>query len=358
MDKIHWWRTTFGRPEVDRISEAVANENISLGEVTQAFESQLARRLGTEHAVATTSGSTALLVALESLGIGEGDEVIVPNRTWIATAHAIQRVGAKPVLVDVRSDLPILDEANIEDALTPRTRAILPVHLNGRGVDMRRVTELAEKHDLVVVEDASQALFSKGDSGMLGTLSHAGAFSLSVAKLISTGQGGFVVTDDEEVANRARRIRRHGVTDVLHPEFTTPGFNYRITDIQSAIGLKQLERAPGRIDRLKEVYRRYEKGLSDVEALNLLPVRLREGEVPLYVEVLCEDRGNVVETLAEHGIETRPFYPDLHTAPHIPANGSYPNSERFGKEGLFLPCGPDQAIENVDRVLSVLEQVG
>jgi perosamine synthetase len=351
---IPWWRTEFGQPEVQRLTDAIAHEHISQGPVTAEFEDCLADALGVRYCVATTSGSMALLMALMVLGIGRDDEVIVPNRTWIASAHAVAMLGAKVVLADVLPGVPTLDLAQARRKITGRTKAIMPVHLNGRAVDMDAVALLASEYGLGVVEDASQALFSRNAAGYLGTQSDAGCFSLSVAKLISTGQGGFIVTNNNSSYEKLKLIRTHGVSDVINASYTELGFNFRFTDLLASVGLAQLDRAHGRIAHLKEVYATYEAGLAELSFLNLIPVAVSQGEVPLYVEVLCHNRDKLVDFLASRGIQTRPFYPDLHLADHLQAVGEFPNSRVFSEGGLFLPCGPSQAVANIKYVLEAL----
>lgn len=355
MTQVSWWRTSFGDAELRNLTEAYYNEHISLGPVTARFEEQFAGSLGISYAVATTSGSTAILMALMALGIKRGDEVIVPNRTWIATAHAVAMLGAKVTLVDVAPDVPIIDVTRIEEKITPRTKAIIPVHLGGRAVPMKAISDLAAKYGLRVIEDAAQALYSQNADGYLGTQSDAGCFSLSVAKLISTGQGGVVVTKSEETYERLKRIRTHGVSDVIDVTYSEVGFNFRITDLQSAIGLGQLQRGPERIGKLKRVYEKYQRGLAKVPFLRLIPVDIEAGEIPLYVEVMCPHRATLISYLAERGIQTRPFYPNLNYASYFEDHGQYPHAATFGSKGLFLPCGPDQPAENIDRVLQSLE---
>lgn len=354
MASVNWWRTDFGEPEKVRIGQAIDGEHISQGAVTAAFEQALAAYLGVPYVVATTSGSMAILMALVALGIGPGDDVIVPNRTWIATAHAPALLGATVRFVDVLPDRPILDVAQVEAALTPRTRAILPVHLNGRSVDMRALHRLADRHGLVVVEDAAQALGSRNADGFLGTQSAMGCFSFSVAKIISTGQGGFVATRDEAHYRSLVSVRTHGVSNVLHADWTRLGFNFRFNDILASIGLAQLERLPGRIERVRAIHRRYAEALADLPFLTHVPVDLEAGEIPIYIEVLVPERERLMAHLEEAGIETRPFYPDLHRAEYFHCPGSFPRAERFGTQGLFLPSGPAQSDEAIGRVLAAL----
>lgn len=351
---VSWWRTTFGDPEIQQLTEAIRHEHISQGPVTAEFEAQVAAALGMQYAVATTSGSMAILMALMALGISRDDEVIVPNRTWIATAHAAALLGAKVVLVDVTPELPLMDLSRVEEKITAKTKAIIGVHLGGRMIDMAKLNQIAAAHNLRVIEDASQALFSRNEGGFAGTQSEAGCFSLSVAKLISTGQGGFIVTNNRQTYDELKLIRTHGVVDVINATYTHLGFNFRFTDLLASVGIAQLARVEGRIARAQVMYSKYKAGLEGLSFLTLIPTAVEKGEVPLYIEVLCDDRAPLIDYLAARGIQTRPFYPDLNLAAHLGNQGDFPNSRVFGERGLFLPSGPEQPPENIDRVLEVL----
>lgn len=350
---FHWW-SNVGEEEIRRIGDAIRNKRLSHGPITEEFERRIGQVLGLEHVAATTSGSMAILMALIAAEVGPGDEVIVPNRTWIATAHAPWLLGAKPVFVDVLPDCPVIDVAQVEARITARTKAIIPVHLNGRSADMRALNRIAARHGLKVIEDAAQAFGSRNLDGPLGTQSFAGCFSLSVAKIITTGQGGYVVTRDPEVGARLRAMRTHGVSDPINCIYTKPGFNFRFTDLLASIGLVQLEQLPERIRKLQIIYARYAAALPAFDFLRFVPVNIAAGEIPIYIEVCCPQRDRLVAHLAATGIQTRPFYPDLHTAPYFGDTGRYPNAEKFAAQGLFLPSGPDQPMENVERVLEEL----
>ena len=354
---ISWWRTEFGAKELQNITDSISNENISQGLVTEKFENQLADALNVPYAVATTSGSMALLMALMAMGVGPGDEVIVPNRTWIATAHAPLMLGAKVVLTDVKEDVPIIDGEKIEEHITSSTKAIMPVHLGGRAVDMDVIKNIAHKHGLFVIEDACQAFFSKDSQGnYLGTCSDVGCFSLSVAKLISTGQGGFIVTRNKQIYEKLKLIRTHGVGDVINVCYTEMGFNFRFNDILASMGMAQLEIAQKRVKQVKVIYEKYKEALAQLPFLELIPVNVANGETPLYVEVLCKDREKLINYLSLQNIQARPFYPNLNNADYLSATGKYPHADKFEKQGLILPCGPDQSLDNVNTVLEVLKK--
>ncbi len=353
---INWWRTSFGEEEILRVVHSLRNEHVSQGKVTEEFEHKLGDFLGVEHVVATTSGTSALTLAYMTLGVRPGDEVIVPNRTWVATAHAALILGAKVVLIDVELNRPVINAQLIEEAITSHTKVIVPVHMNGRSADMKKIRQIASKHDVFIVEDAAQAIASRNSEGFLGTQSDIGCFSLSVAKTVATGQGGFAVTNNTEVASRMKNLRTHGVESVKDlSSWNLAGFNFRFTDLQASIGIEQLQRLPYRVNHLKELYQIYSEGLKD-SPFTLIPVDLENGEVPVYNEFLVENRTEWIAYLADHSIDTRPFYPDLDTADYIPQlHSHFPNSRKYGKQGIYLPSGPTQELKNakvcVDQIM-------
>jgi len=357
-DKISWWRTKFGNEEIQHVVNSIKNECVSQGKVTTEFENKLSEFLEIENVIAVSSGSSALLLALMAVGVKPGDEVIVPNRSWIATAHAAYLLGAKVVLVDVEPNRPIIDVEKIEEKLTSRTRVIMPVHMNGRSANMDRINEIAKKHKIAVIEDAAQAIASRNTDGFLGTQSDIGCFSLSVAKTIATGQGGFAVTNNNEIAKRMRTIRTHGVENVNDVEqWGMPGFNFRYTDIQASIGIEQLKRLPERVDHLREIYMTYEHGLNDTP-FKLIPVNLDKGEVPVYSEFLINERAEWISLLASENIETRAFYPDLNTAPYFNQQDIiFQNSISYGKDGVYLPSGPSQNINTIKYCIDKIKSL-
>lgn len=358
QNKISWWRTGFNNGEAEAITQAIMNENISQGPIVADFEKQLAAYLEVPYAVATCSGSMALLMSLWASGIGPGDEVIVPNRTWISTAHAALLLGAKVVLVDVEPNRPIIDASLIEGLITEKTKAIIPVHMNGRSADMRTINRIAAKHKLAVIEDAAQAIGARNEDGFLGTQSDMGCFSFSVAKIISTGQGGFIATKSESIYMKLIAMRTHGVGDIVNASWDKPGFNFRFTDILAAIGREQLKLLPARIEKVKKIYQIYFEGLKAVSILKLVPVDLEKGEVPIYIEALCESRQELISFLAKKGIQCRPYYPDLNHAAYFDDGRSFPNSVQYGSNAMYLPSGPDQPHENIYSVIDAIKQFG
>ncbi len=356
MDNISWWRTEVGEPEIERMVAAIRNENLSQGPVVAELEQRLSEITGATHVMMTPSGSASLLMAMLVAGVGPGDEIIVPAYTWIATAHAGRLLGAKIVLADIEPDRPILDIADVEKRLTPRTKVVAPVHLNGRGADMAALRTLAAKHGFMIVEDACQSLFSKQNGQQLGTFGDLGCFSLGVTKLITTGQGGFVVTSDDALYEKMRAIKTHGVTtDARGLEtYVFPGFNFKYTDFQAAMGIEQIARAEGRIEHVKKIDRRYAEAFPSLPYLRHVTVNVDAGEVPLWVEVETDERERLIDYLASNGVQTNRVHLSLDHAPHLGEQGGCPNARAFAKRGIILPCGPTQPLENVDRVIELL----
>ena len=356
---ISWWRTGVGEEEVSNVVESIRAEHISGGPVTEQLEAAIGDTLGVPFVVCTTSGSMALTLALMTLGVGPGDEVIVPNRTFMATAHAALMLGAAVRLVDVLPDIPVLDVSQVEAAITSATKAIIPVHLNGRAVDMAALNAIAKRHGVAVVEDTAQAMLSKGPDGWLGTQSDLGCFSLGMTKLLSTGQGGFVVTSNQTLYTRMRRVQNHGVVDTLKDSYEFVGSNFKFNDVLASIGLAQLERGPAKVAHVTKIYKTYKTAVDELDFIDIVPVNVDQRETPLWTEVVCADRAaraQLMEFLAERGIDTRQFLPDLDLSTYLNNTGDFPYSRKFGNGGLFLPGGPTQPMENVHATIDALRE--
>lgn len=352
---VPWWRTDVTPDEAQLVMQAIAAEHISMGPVTADFERELGALIDVPYVVATTSGSVALTLAMMALGVGPGDEVIVPDRTFIATAHAAYMLGAKIVLADCLPGYPNVDPQDIARKITPRTKAIMVVHLNGRCCDMDEILALAGRHGIPVVEDAAQAVFSKSAAGYMGGLGRIGCFSLGMTKLASTGQGGAVVTRDAELYQQLRAMRNHGVRDVVSHDYLQSGNNFKFTDLQAALGLGQIRRAHEKVAHCNRVYDAYVAGLAGQYRVTPLDVRTADGECALWTEVVCDHRDELADYLGAQGIQTRKFLPCLHSAPHLSGDQRFPNSISFGARGLVLPSGPAQPLENVARTIAAIQ---
>ncbi len=356
MDKnfIPWWKTDLGHREIAKVADSIGKRRITQGSVTKELEKQIAEFLGRPYVIMTANGSAALLAALIACDIGPGDEVIIPGLSFIATANAPLLLGAKVKIVDVEKGGPVIDPEKIEREINNRTKAIIPVHLNGRSANIDRINQIADKHGILVIEDAAQAFGSKNLNGPLGTQSHIGCFSMSISKLITTGEGGFCVTTDSETCRRLKQIRNNGAAALSENRFNTLGFNLRQNDILSSIGLAQIPAINKKMDALKKVYEYYKFHLKELDYLKMLEVNTKAGELPLWAEVLCSQREKVIDGLAKKGIQAKPFPPALCDSPHVKGKGHHPNSKFFAAHGMVLPCGPDQPLENLERTMDVL----
>jgi len=348
--KINWWKTELKNNEATAAANAIRGRHISNGPVSEQFEKAFAEMLGVQHAVTAPSGTMALVMSLLAHSISVGDEVIVPASTWISTAHAPLLIGAKPVLVDVQSERPLIDQYQIEAKITEKTKVIIPVHLNGMCADIDEIGKIAERYGLIIIEDACQALLSKNGNGFLGTQSNAGCFSLGATKLITTGQGGMIVTNDALVYRRLKLLKNNGMEDINTPHYVQAGANFKFSDILAAVGLEQLKVLEEHAKRVKEVYLKYKLSVR-TPYVSLIPVDIEKGEVPVYTEALTERRQALLEYTKEKGIDLRVLPPSLKRAPQFECNESFPNAEKFGTAGLYLPSGPGQSDESIDYVI-------
>lgn len=359
MKKILWWHVELGAEAAEATSQTIRDRNLSMGSVVETLENSIADILNVPHVVAVANGTTALMLSLLEAGIGPGDEVIVPDHTWIATAHAAHLLGAKVVLVDVDSKRYLIDPTAIEKAITSRTKAILPVHFNGCACEMPRIRDIAEQHDIHVIEDAAQGFYSRSpEGGFLGTHSRAGCFSMSIAKLITSVQGGFIITHDAEIDRRLRLMRVHGTKSITNAHWAFAGGNFRFIDILASIALTQLDRLEQKALDLTTLYKKYMLGLQEIDAIRIIPVDLKNGELPLYIEAIFDQRAQCLEWLSSHGVEARPTYPALHTAPYFitPDTTIFKNSTYHAEHAMTLPSGPDQNSKDIDFVLDLLHQ--
>ena len=339
--KIQWWAPQTGAAEYDLVKQVLDSNYLNEGQVTQLFEERLASLLGTKHVVAVTSGTSAIFLALGGLGIGVGDEVIVPDMTFIATANAVTMTGARPVLVDVDSATLNMDPEALLRAITPRTKAVVPVHVSGRAANLAAIMEIARQHGLHVVEDAAEAFMSRLDSKCLGTFGIAGCISFSPNKTITTGQGGVVLTDDDnlyhrlrELKDQGRPVRGTGGDDVHH----SVGYNFKFTNVQAAIGLGQLTYLESRLARMRDIYQWYAVGLSGLDGISLPGFQLERGECPLWTDALVEQRDTLDRYLASNGIDCRRFWFPIHTQPpYRMSDDTLPNSTRLSRKALWLP---------------------
>jgi perosamine synthetase len=330
----------------------------SKGEYVDQFESEFSKFCNSEYAISCTNGTSALELALEGIGIGPGDEVIVPTLTFVASANAVKYCGAEPVFADVTADTWNIDVDDIKEKITPNTEAILVVHLYGHPVDMDPVLEIAEEYDLYVVEDSAEAHGAQYKSEPVGSIGDVGTFSFYGNKILTTGEGGMVVTDDEQIAEQVTQLKTQGVDPDRRYWFPKIGYNRRMTNVQAAIGLGQLEKADWHIQQRLRVAEQYDQMLKNLEGV-ARPVEKdwAKNAFWMYSLVLDENapinRDQLRKYLNEKGIETRPFFYPMHILPPYKHHGSkedFPVATSVSKRGINLPTWSGLSREQISYI--------
>lgn len=353
----------FDGNELEYVTECIRTGWISSqGKYVRLFEERFSEYVGCPYSLAVSNGTVAIHLALVTLGIGPGDEVIVPDLTFAAPVNAVLYVGATPVLVDVDPITMAIDTNAAAAAVTDRTRAIIPVHLYGHPADMAKLMLLAEQHDLIVIEDCAEALGSRYGGTHVGNFGHASTFSFFGNKTITTGEGGMVLFREEAMRDRAKILRDHGMSPDRRYWHNEVGFNYRLTNIQAAIGLGQLERIGTFIDRKRWVADQYRARLSGVDALQL---PTDQGPVFnsywLYTVILranyVSERNAILDILKENGIEARPVFYPLHRMPpyqqYRRSGVQWTVSDHLADGGISLPSSINVTENELQRVCSM-----
>lgn len=331
----------------------------SLGKYVPAFEEAFSRFCGVRYGVATSNGTTALHLALVVLGVGPGDEVIVPTLTFVATANAVHYTGATPVFADSEPETWNLDPEDVRRRITPRTKGIIPVHLYGHPANMDPILEIAREHGLWVLEDAAEAHGARYKGRRVGSLGRMACFSFYGNKIITTGEGGMILTDDAELAEKAAWLRDHGMSREKRYWHPVIGFNYRMTNIQGALGLGQMERIDAILRKKQDIARWYREGLADVPGLVLSPQAEWAETVYWMYSVLVMDafgmgRDEVMAALREAGIDTRPFFYPIHTMPPYARDERFPVAEDLAARGINLPSGLSLTEEQVRYICETI----
>jgi dTDP-4-amino-4,6-dideoxygalactose transaminase len=368
---------SIGDEEIAEVVDSMRSGWVGTGPKVQRFEAMLAEYLGVSHCRCVSSCTAALILSMQLLGIGPGDEVLVPAMTFVASANAVEHAGATPVLIDSEPDTGLIDLDLAEAAITARTRAIIPVHLAGRPVDMDRLTALRDRHGLAVIEDAAHAIGTEWRGRKIGSFGNLTAFSFYVTKNISTIEGGALVTEDPELAAEVERLALHGLSlgawqrfsdaGFRHYEVVRPGFKYNMTDVQAAMGLHQLPRLDAWIERRAELWERYDALLAP------LPLRTPPPPAPgtrharhLYQVLLEPDaplsRDELLDALTERNIGTGVHYRGVHLHPfYRDKYGLSP--ERFevatsiSERTLSLPLSPKVTEADQDDVVCALTEI-
>ena len=350
----------FDREELKNVTDCINTGWISsTGKYVKIFESKFSNFCDAKYGVATCNGTTALHLALKALNIGPGDEVIVPTLTFIATANVVTYTGAKAVFVDSEPATWNIDADKIEAAITKKTKAIIPVHLYGHPAEMDKILKIAKKYKLHIIEDAAEAHGAELNGKKVGSIGDIGCFSFFGNKIITTGEGGMIVTNNKNVSDKSYVLRDHGMLPsrkYWHPYI---GFNYRITNLQAAVGVAQL----GKIHKLIQIKRKiagfYDKHLKGIEGIKL-PVEL-PGYKHVYwmYTILVEKsynlpRNGLGKLLKKNSIDSRPMFYPIHIMPPYKTKNKYPVSEELSKKGLSLPSNVNLTEKDIIRIANCI----
>jgi perosamine synthetase len=346
--------------ELQQVKQVIDSTYLTENKKTQEFETGLRELTGAKHAIACCNGTAALYCGLKALGVGFGDEVIVPDLTFVASSNAVIMTGAKPIFCEVEKNFLGIDVAAAEALLTERTKAIMPVHLYGQSADLGKVIEFASRHNLKAIEDAAQAIGVKYRDAHVGLQGDVSGVSFYGNKTITCGEGGVILTNNDEIAQTCRRLKNHGRDrrgTFVHEHI---GFNFSMTEMQAAIGVSQLQKLPEIIRRKQEIYDTYAEGLKDIPQLQITPVDPRCKPVHWFTSFYTDDRAELADYLEKNGIQTRQFFCPLHLQPCyrelIDPDRDYPIATQAYERGISLPSAYGLKPDQQDYVIEKIHQ--
>ncbi len=346
------------RRELIELQRVVDSTFVVEHELTKEFEQMTKDMTGAKHAIAICNGTLALYACCLALGIKNGDEVIIPDITFVATANAVIMAGAKPVLCEINEDTFCIDISKAEQLVTERTKAIMPVHLYGQSADMNKVMEFAKKHGLKVIEDAAQGVGVKFEGKHVGTFGDMSILSYYGNKTITCGEGGIVLTNDDKLAKNVYRLKNHGRDTkgtFIHEHI---GFNFSFTEMQAAIGISQMKKLPQIIKKKRDIYERYFKAFKDIKQFKPVEIDKRCEPVFWFTSFLSDDTDKLAKFLRERNIQTRRFFYPLHLQPCYADKKIIQNidddfsiSERIYKQAISLPSSYNLSDEQQNLVI-------
>lgn len=346
MKKIIQIEPSMGVEEKNELKSVIDSGWFTEAGKTKEFEKRFAEFVGSRYAIAVTSGTAGLFLGLKSMGIKKNDEVLVPDMTFVASPNAVELCGAKPVLIDIEAKSLNINQEKLKEKITKKTKAIMPVDFNGRSTDIFLLKEFAEKNNLLLIEDACHAIGSFYGTKHMGTVSNIGVFSFSTPKIITTGQGGMIVTNDKNIYEKCLSLkdfgRESGAKKNMKKSFMheTIGYNFKFTEFQAAVGIAQMKKLRSRVKRKKEMFKLYGEFLSRIEKIEFIDTDIQK-TTPWMNDILFNKskvREEIINYLAKNNIGTRIFYPPIHSlTPYKSNDKKFMITTDISKRGLWLP---------------------
>lgn len=353
-----------GEEEAQAAYNVVKSGWLNEGKKVECFENNFADFIGTKHAVAFFNGTVALHSVLVALKLKPGDEVIVPSFTFISTANSVVFTGAKPVFADIDEDTFTLSPESVNEKISRRTRAIIPVHYGGQSSDIKPLCEIAEDRDILLVEDAAEAHGATYHNRKVGTFGNAGMFSFTPTKNMTTGEGGIITTDDKELSMRLKLLKNHGASSPYHHLIL--GYNYRMTEVQAAIGIEQLKKLPAIISKKQRNQDYLTKKLSSVKGLTPPFVASKRNHVYMLYTIKIDEevtgvtRDNFMQELQKKGIMTKIYFPPVHLQPYyrdIGYTDMLPKTEKIFNSVCSLPCHSKITRRELDYMVDAIKEI-
>jgi len=349
--------------ELEYVTDCIKSGWISSsGKYIVDFEEKFSKYCAMKYGIATSNGTAALHLALTALGIKKGDEVLIPNLTFIATANTVAYTGAKPIFVEAEKKTWNIDAKKIEEKITSKTKAIIPVHLYGHPCDMDKIKDIAQKNNLYIIEDCAEAHGAEYKGKKIGSFSDISCFSFYGNKIITTGEGGMCLTNDKKLEEKMKVLRDHGMSKEKRYWHPIAGFNYRMTNLQAAVGVAQLERINELIEKRRKNAVLYDSLLKNVKGITLQPEEKYAKKVCWMYCVLIEkdfpvSRDQLMSILKENEIDSRPFFYPITVMPPYKSDEKFPVAEDISKKGINLPSSVNLKKEDIERITSVISHI-
>ena len=356
---IAWWKINISNKSNSlNLLNSFNNKKISEGVVNKSLEKKLSKLLKVKYVSMFTSGSVALLAAMMSCELKENDEIIIPNCGWISPIHAAIFLKLKIKLIDVESERPVMNLDLLKKNITKKTKAIVPIHLNGMAVDIKKIKKIIGNKKILIIEDAAQALYSKLNKKFLGTEGTIGCFSFSVSKLVTTGQGGFCCTNNKKIYEKIKLIKTHGMSNIFNSSWNKFGFNFRYSDLLASLAIQQIDNIQKTVKRLNIIHNYYDMNIIN-KKINFLKVNINKKEVPIYNLISTKYPQLLIKYLKKFKVEARPWYKNFFDKIDYykfeNKNKKFINSNKF-ENLVIIPSGPDQNFKDIKKVVNLLNK--